>query len=346
MPASTLPVPWRIPSFPLPLIRPATMSNNCRMYQNKYPAVDDLVMVNVRQIADMGAYVELLEYDNREGMILLSELSRRRIRSVQKLVRVGRREVVVVLRVDQDKGYIDLSKRRVTPEDVVKCEERYNKSKEVHSILRHVAEKLQVNLESLYELIGWPLYTTHGHAYDAFKMAILEPSIITEAFEENFARLSAEQSPHVQGLPEKSVILDELAAIVGRRMTPQPVKLRADLDLTCFGPKGIDAIIEAIKIGERESTQVEGEQVDIKIKLIAAPMYVMTAQSINKNEGIRLMEEAITKMTEAIKAEERGNLVIRMRPRAINVEDERQLAELMLAAEKEQADTDDSSDSD
>jgi translation initiation factor 2 subunit 1 len=37
-------------------------------------------------------------------MILLSELSRRRIRSVQKLIRVGREEVVVVLRVDEEKG--------------------------------------------------------------------------------------------------------------------------------------------------------------------------------------------------------------------------------------------------
>ena len=47
----------------------------------------------------MGAYVKLLEYDNIDGMILLSELSRRRIRSIQKLIRVGRNEVVVVLRV-------------------------------------------------------------------------------------------------------------------------------------------------------------------------------------------------------------------------------------------------------
>ncbi|CAO3595599.1 unnamed protein product [Absidia cylindrospora] len=98
-------------------------------------------MVNVRQIADMGAYVRLLEYGDCEGMILLSELSRRRIQSVQKLIRVGRNEVVVVLRVDEEKGYIDLSKRRVTPEDIARCEEKFNKSKAVHSILRHVAEK-------------------------------------------------------------------------------------------------------------------------------------------------------------------------------------------------------------
>ena len=61
----------------------------------------------------MGAYVKLLEYDNIDGMILLSELSRRRIRSIQKLIRVGRNEVVVVLRVDKEKGMHN-SERKLT----------------------------------------------------------------------------------------------------------------------------------------------------------------------------------------------------------------------------------------
>jgi translation initiation factor 2 subunit 1 len=120
----------------------------------------------------MGAYVKLLEYDNIDGMILLSELSRRRIRSIQKLIRIGRNEVVVVLRVDKEKGYIDLSKRRVSAEDIVKCEERYNKSKSVHSIMRHVAEKTKTPIEMLYQDIGWPLNKKYGHANDAFKIAI------------------------------------------------------------------------------------------------------------------------------------------------------------------------------
>lgn len=64
-----------------------------------------MVMVNVRSIAEMGAYVHLLEYNNIEGMILLSELSRRRIRSINKLIRVGKTEPVVVIRVDKEKGW-------------------------------------------------------------------------------------------------------------------------------------------------------------------------------------------------------------------------------------------------
>ncbi len=77
---------------------------NCRFYEQQYPEVDDLVIVEVRSIEEMGAYVALKEYNDIEGMILLSELSRRRIRSVNKIIRVGRLEVVVVLRVDKEKG--------------------------------------------------------------------------------------------------------------------------------------------------------------------------------------------------------------------------------------------------
>ena len=69
-------------------------------------------------------------------------------------------------------GYIDLSKRRVSAEDVIKCEERFNKSKMVHSILRHVAEKTKEPIETLYETIGWPLQKKYGHTVDAFKYSI------------------------------------------------------------------------------------------------------------------------------------------------------------------------------
>ncbi len=46
------------------------------------------------------------------GMILLTELSRRRIRSINKLIRVGRNEVVVVVRVDRDKGLISINTKK------------------------------------------------------------------------------------------------------------------------------------------------------------------------------------------------------------------------------------------
>lgn len=60
----------------------------------------------------------------------------------------------------------------MSAEDVIKCEERYNKSKTVHSIMRTVAEKSGNEIEDVNTIVAWPLYKKYGHAYDAFKLSI------------------------------------------------------------------------------------------------------------------------------------------------------------------------------
>nr|GAT60879.1 predicted protein [Mycena chlorophos] len=330
-----------------------------RYYQQKYPEVDELVMVQVQHIAEMGAYVRLLEYDGIEGMILLSELSRRRIRSVQKLIRVGRNEVVVVLRVDNEKGYIDLSKRRVSPEDITRCEERYMKSKSVASILRHVASKLggdlpgerekrsrkkgaadgddapvideppppaageAERLEMLYETIAWPLGRTYGHPYDAFKLALTEPDTV-------FATLP-------NPIPEATHAL--LTATIARRLTPQPIKLRADIELTCYTPAGIDAIKRALRAGEKAST----EAVPIKAKLVAPPLYVLSTNATDKFAAVERLERAIEGIQASIE-DEGGNCVVKMKPKAVSESDEADLANLMAKVGQENAEVSGDSD--
>ncbi|CAD6884281.1 unnamed protein product, partial [Tilletia controversa] len=265
-----------------------------RYFEKTLPDAEEIVMCQVLQIAEMGAYVKLLEYDGAEGMILLSELSRRRIRSIQKLIRVGRNEVVVVLRVDKEKGYIDLSKRRVTPEDVVKCEERFNKSKAVHSILSHVAGKLDLDLEVLYRQYSWPLDKKYGHAYDAYKIAISEPD--------------PSSSTKGKGQPLDEKVLKEVQANIARRLTPQPVKIRADIEVTCFRYDGIDAIRSALEAAEKLST----EAIPIKVKLVAPPLYVVLTQTTDKSGGLALLEKAIESVGEKIKGAG-GDINIKMK---------------------------------
>ncbi|KAL4749899.1 hypothetical protein BDW72DRAFT_176932 [Aspergillus terricola var. indicus] len=285
---------------------------NCRFYEEKYPEVDSYVMVNVKQIAEMGAYVKLLEYDNIDGMILLSELSRRRIRSIQKLIRIGRNEVVIVLRVDKEKGYIDLSKRRVSPEDVIKCEERYNKSKAVHSILRHVAEATQTPLETLYQQIAWPLNRKYGHSHDAFKISITNPDVWADVEFPNEA------------------VKKELTQYIGKRLTPHPTKVRADIEVTCFGYDGIDAVKNALRTAEAENTPEN----QIKVKLVAPPLYVLTSQCLDKTHGIKMLEEAIERIETTIKASG-GGCTIKMAPKAVTEHDDAALQELMEKRERE-----------
>lgn len=267
-------------------------------------------------------------------MILLSELSRRRIRSIQKLIRVGRNEVVVVLRVDKEKGYIDLSKRRVSPEDIIKCDERYNKSKVVHSIMRHVAEKTQTPLEQLYESIGWPLNRKYGHAIDAFKLSITNPEVWSDI-----------QFP-------SEAIEEELKSYISKRLTPQPTKLRADIEVTCFGYEGIDAIKAALRYAAIHSCApfpltnsltsfrcAEANNTDenqIKVKLVSPPLYVLTSQCLDKNSGIARLEQAIADVKTSIEGAN-GKLTVKMEPKAVTESDDAELQALMEKRERENA---------
>jgi hypothetical protein len=60
-------------------------------------------------------------------------------------------------------------------------------------------------------------------------------------------------------MPER--IKAELTINIRRKLTPQPVKIRADIDCSCFGYEGIDAVKKALLAGEACSTQ------DIQIKV-------------------------------------------------------------------------------
>lgn len=56
---------------------------------------------------------------------------------------------------------------------------------------------------------------------------------------------------------------------IKRKLTSQAVKIRADIEVACYGYEGIDAVKTALKAGLACST----EELPIKINLIAPPLY-------------------------------------------------------------------------
>ncbi|PKA64743.1 hypothetical protein AXF42_Ash020367 [Apostasia shenzhenica] len=313
----------------------------CRMYEARYPEVDTAVMIQVKSIAEMGAYVSLLEYNNVEGMIPFNELFRRRIRSVNSLIRVGRQEPAMVVRVDRDKGYIDLSKRRVSEEDMHACEERFNKSKLVHSIMRHVAETVGVDLEDLYVHIGWPLYRKFGHAFEAFKLIVSDPDSILDSLTKEVKEVGPDGQEVINVVPALTEeIKDALVKNVRRRMTPQPLKIRADIEMKCFQFDGVLHIKEAMKKAEAAGS----DDCPVKIKLVAPPLYVLTTQTLDKEKGISVLNNAIKTCSEEIE-HEKGKLLVKVVPRAVSEREDKLLAEHMAKLESANEEVDGDADS-
>jgi len=301
---------------------------SCRYYEQKYPEVDEVVMVNVVQIAEMGAYVKLLEYDGQKGMILMSEFSRKRIRSINKLVRVGRNECVLVTRVDQDKGYIDLSKRRVVVEDIKRCEEKYSKAKTVNQILRHVGELLDYEdgkmLEELYKKTAWYFdkkYASSGGSHEMFKEAAQKPEVLDEL----------EIDEHTK---------DVLLKNIKRRLTPQAVKVRADVEVLCYAYEGIDAVKNALRAGLALAT----EEVPLKINLIAPPIYVISVTLFNEEKGVEAVRAAMDAIKTAIEGS-KGTFNIKLEPKVVTEREDQKLQEEMEQRERDMQEKDGDDDS-
>lgn len=96
------------------------------------------------------------------------------MKSVYKFLKIGKQEMMEVLRIDEGKMCIDLTKKNIKPELYDAATKRFKKAKTVHGIMRQVAVKLQTPVEELYEQFGWDLYEKCGyeHAFDAFRVAL------------------------------------------------------------------------------------------------------------------------------------------------------------------------------
>lgn len=117
-------------------------------------------------------------------------------------------------------------------------------------------------------------------------------------------------------------------------MIPHPVKIKGEFRLTCYSIGGVDDIKEALRVGEGLSQK----DIPIKVKLIASPIYSITTETVRKNEGLNLLNEAIQKIEAAIRAKQ-GTFVLNSKPEILgdNAKDiEEQLKEIKKNQDEEE----------
>ena len=77
-----------------------------------FPEESELDLCTVTSVQYHSVFVDIDEY-GKSGLIHISEVSPGRIRNIRDFVREGKKVVCKVLRINEEKGYIDLSLRRV-----------------------------------------------------------------------------------------------------------------------------------------------------------------------------------------------------------------------------------------
>lgn len=252
---------------------------NVPFYEEKLPKINDIVWVKVTQVNETSATAQLLEYGQCEGTIAYTEVTRRRVRSIGKFIKVGKTEAAQVIRMDEVKGYIDLSKKQVTSAESKACEGRFRKGSDVRSIVTHVAEECNISPADAMSMIAYPLYRREPgkHAYTWLK--------------------ELHETKNVDGilgplnLPKN--VIQSLMDCLQKALRLRVLTLAAQVDLTCTAPDGVFHIRDVLSLGKSFS---KGSDLEISIIIIGPPLYDLRIRTDNREDGLALLTDAIVAM--------------------------------------------------
>jgi translation initiation factor 2 subunit 1 len=227
-------------------------------HKPEWPEPGELIIATIESVMDYGAYANLDEYSKR-GFLHISEISSARVRNLHDFVREKQKMVLKVLRVDLEKGHIDLSLRRVTKRERIEKIKVWKKERKGEVLLRAVAEKVGLPLPDVYQKVGVPLEEKIG-LYEGFELALKEgPEALTKL-----------------GIPED--IAAAFAQIAEERIRIKLVKVRGVLEIRCMKPNGVKCIQEAF-VDAKKSQKAKDAKVEFYV--IAAPKYSVEVSADN-----------------------------------------------------------------
>ena len=247
-----------------------------KMIQNdNWPEHGDLVMATITNIMDYGAYANLDEY-NRRGFLHISEISSARIRNIRDFVRENQKLVLKVLRVDTEKGHIDLSLRRVNKRERIEKVKSWKEDRKGEALLYAVADKAGLTKEEASQQVGRVLEENIG-LYAGFEKAAKEGADAVTAF----------------GIPEN--IANIVAEVAADRIKIKMVKIRGVVEVRCMQPNGVRCIQEAFKKAKK-TRAVKDAKIDFSV--IAAPKYRIEVSA----ENYKRAEDVFEKVSESVVA--------------------------------------------
>ena len=225
------------------------------LYSRKgIPEEDEIVFCKVTKIFPNSVFVDLLEY-RQQGMIHISEISPGRIRNLRDFVSVDREIVCKVLRIDREKGHIDLSLRRVNSHQRQEKLDEIKQELKAESLVKNLAKKLKKPVDQLYEQIMAKVFKEYSYLYLCFQDIVAEKA-------------------HLEKLGLDKNLADEITFAVIDKFMPEKIQLKGEFTLHTYAPDGLGKIKSTL-------LQVEGVSPTIKLLYVGAGRYKVTIEDVD-----------------------------------------------------------------
>ena len=241
------------------------------------PEEGELVLCTISKIMYHSVFADLDEY-GKSGMIHISEISPGRIRNIRDFVAEGKKVVCKILKIDQEKGHIDLSLRRVNENQKRGKLDEVKQEQKAERIIEFVAQKQGKKLEELYDEIKGSILKKYENMSACFQDVVAS-------------------GVSLEDLGVKKSLADQLEEIIKQRIKLPEVELKGDLLLQTYDPDGVEMIRSAISKAQEKSDKVE-------IKYLGAGKYSVSLKATDYKEAEKTLKQSVDA---AIKFMEKSN---------------------------------------
>ncbi|MDK2795848.1 MAG: translation initiation factor 2 subunit 1 [Archaeoglobaceae archaeon] len=235
-----------------------------------YPSVGEIVVGTVTRVLDFGAFVSLDEYENKEGMVHISEVASGWIKDIREHVKKGQKVVCKVLNVNPKRGHIDLSIKDVNERQKREKLQQWKNEMAAFKWLEIANQKVNLSREELVK-IGRKLLKEYDSVYSAFEEAAYEGyEVLLKIVGEEFAKAMAE--------------------IARENIKPKKVKVRGIFEVKFFQSDGVERIRKVFSgIKPTDNAKVD-------MAYIGAPRYRIVIEA----EDYKVAENALKSIVEYV----------------------------------------------
>ena len=243
------------------------------MIKKDYPEEGEFVVGTVIKVQNYGAFISLDEYPNKEGFIHIAEIASRWVKRIRNHIKEKQKVVCKVISIDESKGHVDLSLKRVNEHQKRDKIKEWKNSEKSQRLIQMIAKNLNKTIEQCYKEFGNELIKRYGSLYTAFEETAYDPEILkNDGFSGDW--------------------IDQFILLSKENITIQFVEISGYLDIKSWHPDGINQIKNALLKAETS----EYEDVEINIKYIGAPHYMITI----KAPDYKIAEDEMKKAIERI----------------------------------------------
>jgi translation initiation factor 2 subunit 1 len=230
------------------------------------PEESDLLLCTVTKIYPHCVFVNLDDYENRQGMIHISEIAPGRIRNINDYVRMGKKIVCKVLKIDREKGHIDLSLRRVSEGQKRDMAEQLKKEQKAEKIVEYVAQQLKTDKTKLFDDLSAKTKAEYESLHDAFEEFISDESVLKK-------------------LGLAPAVYEKLSEVIHQRIKPPEVEIEGDIKLKSYAADGINRIKKILAGAEKLNEA-------ITIRYRGGGSYSIKIMQENFKDAEKIMEQA------------------------------------------------------